>query len=372
MKSIAYVGMDVHQIGIRMAVVGGNSGELLSEEVTRNREDSVRKVMRRLGKRYELRCCYEAGGCGYVVYRWLKAMGIQCAVIAPSLIPRRPGERVKTDRRDALKLALLYRAGELTEVHVPSVEQEAVRSVVRLRETLRREAMASKHHVLKFLQVRGLVYREGRNWTERHWRYLRGLRFETAEAIAYSEYLGMLEFKLGRLKDVEQRLEQISVEEPYRDRVARLRCYRGIDTLTAMILLSEVWDFTRFASAAHFMSYLGLVPQEHSSGSTRRQGSITKTGNAHCRRVLVESAWHYRYRASVSVCLRRRQRGQSVETIARSWKAQYRLHNKFWRLASRKERRIAAVAVARELAGFVWAEMVAQPTCSATSEQVAA
>jgi transposase len=372
MKSIAYVGMDVHQIDIRIAAVGGASGQLVSEEMVSNSEDRVRKVMRRLGKRYELRCCYEAGGCGYVMYRWLKAMGIQCAVIAPSLIPRRPGERVKTDRRDALKLALLYRAGQLTQVQVPTEEQESVRSVVRLRETLRREVVASRHHVLKFLQVRGLAYRDGRNWTERHWRYLRGLRFEGAQAIAYSEYLGMLEFKLDRLKEVERQIERLSVEEPYKGAVARLRCYRGIDTLSAMVVLSEVWDFTRFATAAHFMSYLGLVPQEHSSGSTRRQGSITKTGNTHCRRVLVESAWHYRHRPSVGVSLRRRQRGQPAGTLARSLKAQYRLNDKFWRVASRKETKVAAVAVARELAGFVWAEMVAEAAPSATSEQAAA
>ena len=372
MKNIAYVGMDVHQIDIRIAAVDDATGQLVSEHLVSNTEDRVRKVMRRLGKRYQLRCCYEAGGCGYVMYRWLKAMGIQCAVIAPSLIPRRPGERVKTDRRDALKLALLYRAEQLTQVHVPTEEQEAVRSVVRLRETLRREVVASRHHVLKFLQVRGLAYREGRNWTERHWRYLRGLRFEGAEAIAYSEYLGMLEFKLGRLKEVEQQLERLSVEQPYKGAVARLRCYRGINTLTAMVLLSEVWDFTRFATAAHFMSYLGLVPQEHSSGSIRRQGSITKTGNTHCRRLLVESAWHYRHRPSVGLSLGRRQQGQPAETVARSWKAQYRLHDKFWRVASRKETKVAAVAVARELAGFIWAEMVAQEACCATTEQVAA
>lgn len=372
MKSVAYVGMDVHQDEIRIAVVGAGSGELLREERMRNREDAVRKLMRRVRAGHELRCCYEAGGCGYVVYHWLKGMGIQCAVIAPSLVPRRPGERVKTDRRDAVKLALLHRAGELTEVHVPSREQEAGRSLVRLRETLRREVVASKHYVLKFLQVRGLVYRDGRNWTERHWRYLRGLQFDGAEAATYGEYLALLEFKLDRLAHVERGIEEMSLHEPYRDRVGRLRCYRGIGTLTAMIMVSEVWDFKRFASAGHFMSYLGLVPQEHSSGSTRRQGSITKTGNTYCRRVLVESAWHYRHRPRSSTYVRRRQEGQPLETIARSWKAQYRLHHTFWRLASRKDRCIAAVAVARELAGFIWAEMVAEPVCSARSEEAAA
>jgi transposase len=372
MNSIAYVGMDVHQDEIRIAAVESGSGELLREERIRNREDAVRKLMRRMGARHELRCCYEAGGCGYVVYHWLNGMGIQCAVIAPSLVPRRPGERVKTDRRDAVKLALLHRAGELTEVRVPSRDQEAGRSLVRLREALMREAVASKHYVLKFLQVRGLVYRDGRNWTERHWRYLRGLRFEGAEAAAYGEYVGLLEFKLARLGEVERQIEQMSMQEPYRDRVGRLRCYRGIDTLTAMVMVSEVWDFNRFAGAGHFMSYLGLVPQEHSSGSTRRQGSITKMGNTYCRRVLVQSAWHYPYRPGVSVCIRRRRQGRPVETIARSWKAQYRLHHTFWRLASRKDRRIAAVAVARELAGFIWAEMVAEPGASARSEEAAA
>jgi len=284
--------MDVHQKEIRVAMVDGESGELVSEHVIDNNEDRVRKLMRKLRTGRELNCCYEAGGCGYVLQRWLAAMSIPCAVIAPSLIPRRPGERVKTDRRDALKLASLYRAGELTQVHVPSRGQERGRALVRARETLRREVLRSKHYVLKFLQCRALVYREGRNWTQRHWRYLRRLRFEGPEDVSYRELLALLEFKLEQMKRIEAAVAELAGEEPYRSVVPRLRCYRGIDTLTAMVLVSELWDMRRFATAGQLMSYMGLVPQEHSSGARRWQGSITKTGNAYCRRILVESAWH--------------------------------------------------------------------------------
>ena len=373
MKSIAYVGLDVHQVDIKVAVFEETGETPVVETLISNTEDRVRKLMRKLSKRWELRCCYEAGGCGYVLQRWLASMGIACSVIAPSLVPKKPGERVKTDRRDARKLGLLLRAGMLTEVHVPTPEQERGRGLVRLRELMRREVLRSRHHVLKFLQYRGLAYRDGKNWTQRHWDYLHGLQLEGLDAITYRELLGLLEFKLDQLKRVEAQVEQLSTQEPYREVVARLRAYRGIDTLTAMVLVSELWDIRRFATADALMSYIGVVPSEDSSGARRHQGSITKTGNAYCRRVLVEAAWHYRWRPRVGAMLKKRQRGQPLETITRSWKAQYRLHEKYWRVSRQSEKRKAAVAVARELAGFIWAEMhaAAQESAPATVSEAA-
>jgi transposase len=357
MKSIAYVGMDVHQEDIKVAVFEQSGERAVVETLVSNREHEVRKLMRRLSKRWELRCCYEAGGCGYVLQRWLASMGIACAVIAPSLVPRKPGERVRTDRRDARKLAVLLRAELLTEVHVPSPEQESGRALVRVREMMRREVLRSRHYVLKFLQYRGLAYRDGRNWTKRHWQYLRTVHLEGLDGTTYRELLTLLEFKLEQLKRIEREVEQLSKEEPYREVVARLRCYRGIDTLTAMVVVSELWDVRRFATAEALMSYIGSVPSEDSSGGREHRGPITKTGNAYCRRVLVEAAWQYRYRPRVGPGLRKRQRGQPAETILRSWKAQYRLHEKYWRVSQHSEKPTAAVAVARELAGFIWAEM---------------
>jgi len=365
MKRIAYVGMDVHQEDIKVAVFEQSGDVPVAETLVANREHEVRKLMRKLSKRWELCCCYEAGGCGYVVQRWLASMGIACAVIAPSLVPRKPAERVKTDRRDARKLAVLYRAELLTRVHVPSAEQEAGRALVRAREMMRREVLRSRHYVLKFLQCRGLAYRDGRNWTRGHWQYLHGLQLKGLDAITYRELLGLLQFKLEQLERIEREVERLSKEEPYRVVVALLRCYRGIDTLTAMVVVSEVWDIRRFATAEALMSYIGSVPSEDSSGGRERRGSITKTGNAYCRRVLVEAAWHYRHRPRVGPGLRKRQRSQPADTIWRSWKAQYRLHEKYWRVSQHSDKRTAAVAVARELAGFIWAQMHAAAQHSA-------
>lgn len=357
MKSIAYVGLDVHLQDIKVAVCEQSGETPVVETLISNTEDKVGKLMRKLSKRWELRCCYEAGGCGYVLQRWLASMGIACSVIAPSLVPKKPGERVKTDRRDARKLALLLRAGMLTEVHVPSPEQERGRGLVRLREVLRREVLRSRHYVLKFLQYRGLAYRDGKNWTKRHWDYLRRVQLEGLDGVTYRELLTLLEFKLDQLNRVEAQVEQLSTEEPYRELVSRLRCYRGIDTLTAMVVVSELWDVRRFATADALMSYIGLVPSEDSSGERQHRGSITKTGNAYCRRVLVEAAWHYRWQPRVGATLKKRLPGQHPETIRRSWKAQHRLHDKYWRVLRHSEKRKAAVAVARELAGFIWAEL---------------
>ena len=357
MKSIAYAGLDVHKDKIVVVIMPEKGEGPICERSLRNDSLEVKKFFVRWDKLFELRCCYEASSCGYVVHRWLKAIGIACEVVAPSLVPHRSGDRIKTDRRDALKLARLYRAGELVSVHVPTEEDESVRSLVRCREVLNKEVQQSRHYILKFLSVRGLTYGEGSNWTQKHWNYLRRLKFEGPDAITWGEYLALLEYKLSRLEEVERRVEEVAKTESYMGSVGILRCLRGIDTLSAMVLLTEIQDFGRFGRARQVMSYLGLVPSEDSSGGRRRQGGITKTGNSRCRRVLIQAAWHYAHKPALSKCLKERQGGQPPAVIAHSWKAQHRLHKKFWGIALRNDRRKAVVAVSRELVGFIWALM---------------
>jgi transposase len=293
-----------------------------------------------------------------VLHRWLKDLGIQCSVIAPSLIPVQPGNRIKTDKRDARKLARLYKAGELTAVHIPSEEEESMRSLVRCRETLVKEVVQSKNYVLKFLRLRGLAFHGSKsNWTQKHWGWLKGLAFEGADREVFAEYLALLEYKLGRLAALNQRLEEVARSDRYREAVGRLCCLRGIAVKNAMGLLAETIDFGRFGSPRRLMAYYGIIPQEDTSGPNRRQGGITKTGNARCRRIMIEAAWHYQHKPGLSQALKERQLGQPPAVVAHSWKAQHRLHKKFWRIAVRKERQKAVVAVARELAGFIWAIM---------------
>lgn len=363
MKSIAHVGLDVHKDSIVAAVLPEGADKPVCERRLRNDSLELRKFILRWDGVYDLRCCYEASSCGYVIHRWLAGMSVACDVIAPSLVPKRPGDRVKTDRRDAVKLARLHRSGELTAVHVPTQQDEAVRSLVRCRETMNKEVQQSHHYILKFLSCRGIRYPGKSNWTDKHWRFLRALHFEGPEKIVFEEYLALLEYKQYRLEELDRHIEEAAATETYRGMVGILRCLRGIDTLSAMVLVTEIMDFSRFGIARQMMSYLGLVPSEESSGSTRRQGGITKTGNSRCRRILIQTSWHYARKPSLSKKLKERQQGQSAQVVAHSWKAQQRLHKKFWGIALRKDKRTAVVAVARELVGFIWALMSGDVAC---------
>lgn len=357
MKSIVYVGLDVHQDFVEvLGVAKKGEGGLFRFRVA-NEEKAIVSKFRKLLGRYELYCCYEASGCGYMIWRWLRNLGISCEVIAPSLIPHKPGDRIKTDKRDALNLALLYRAGLLTSVQVPSEAEETVRSLVRCRDALSGDVVRSRQRILKFLQSRNLVYRDSKNWTQRHWQYLRSLSFEGAGAVVFLEYLGQLEYNLSRLRELDLRLEQVAKESPYCKWVRALCCLRGVGTLTAMIIITELIDFRRFENPALLMSYVGLVPGQHSSGNSLSMGSITKAGNSRCRWALVESAWHYSHKPAVGTRLKQAWQGQSPEIVGIAWKAQQRLYKKFWGIAKRKEKNIAVVAVARELVGFIWAIM---------------
>ena len=354
-QSTLFVGMDVHQDSVTVSLLPEEAGGPEDTRTLPHDLAKIRKYFGRLSKRGPVRACYEASGCGYVLQRALARQGIACEVIAPSLIPQRAGDRRKTDRRDAVKLARLYRAGELTPIRIPDEAQEQVRSLVRCRETLTREILKSRHYIMKFLLTRGLAYRAGRNWTQAHWAWLRKLKLDGPDATTLRTYLELLEYKLVQRETLDKEIEEIAFSGAYRKPVGRLRCLRGVDTLTAMTLVCEIGDVRRFASPRQLMGYLGLTVSEMSSGGVERRGGITKAGNARARRVLVEAAWHYRYPARRSRTLDKRQEGQPPSIVSYSWRAQKRLHKRFHSLVYRMAPSKAVVAIARELVGFVWA-----------------
>lgn len=359
--SIIYLGLDVHKESITIAV-------LPSEAATPTRLErlpyDLRKLHRcltRLAALGELRACYEASGAGYVLHRALTSWGHHCDIIASALIPTKPGERRKHDKRDAANLARLYRAGELTPIRIPTEAEERVREIVRCRETLQREILRSRHYLVKLLFRRGLIYRDGAHWTQRHRTWLAGLQrsrvLTGGEAVAFEEYLALLDYKLARRAALDHQIEALALSPAYQPTVARLQCFRGISTLGAMVLATEIGDWQRFAKPTQLMAYLGLVPTEHSSGTTERRGAITKAGNSRCRHILVQAAWAYRRPPAQSAVLRRRQHDQPPLVIAHAWKAQHRLSALFRRLAHRRPAQVAVVAIARELVGFLWATM---------------
>jgi len=352
-----FVGLDVHKDSISVAVFEDTAREPRFTNTIRNELGAVRQLFGRLKKDGEVYAAYEAGSCGFVVHRWLKAMGIDCEVIAPSLIPVRTGDRVKTDRRDAEKLARLLRAGELTAIRVPTEDEEVLRDLVRCREDAREDSRRDKHRLMKFLLRHGHVYDQGRHWTEVHWRWLRAQRLEQPKAQdVFLDYLARLEGTLSHVKLLDARIARAAEEPAYQPRIARLRCLRGVDTLIAVTLVAEICDFNRFEHPRQLMAFVGLVPSEHSSGGSRRTGGITKAGNGHVRKMLVEASWQYRHPPRKSPTIKARWRGQPEDVVAHAYKAQDRLHRRFFRLTSRgKPSQVAVIAVARELCGFIWA-----------------
>lgn len=322
----------------------------------------IRRLFERLTREGPVAACYEAGVSGYDLYRQITALGVSCQVMAPALTPRRPGQRIKTDRRDAGKLVHLFRAGELTPIHVPDEAEEAGRDLVRCRDDVRRDVLRWRHRLLKLLDRHGRVYRVGRNWSHGHWRWIRGQRFDLpALQRAFEASLFALEHALARLAELDKEVAALAATAPYRDPVGWLRCFRGIDTLSAMILRVEVVDFQRFERPRALMAYLGLVPSEYSSGDTQRRGALTKAGNTHVRRALIEAAWHYRHRPTVGHALAARSQGQPREVVAEAWRAQQRLHRRYRHLVGHGKRPpVAVAAVARELVGFLWAAMTRQ------------
>lgn len=351
------VGLDVHKETIVAAVLPPGSERAREKVTIENRPPAIEQLVGRLASQGPVEFVYEAGPCGYEVQRQITALGSRCGVVAPALTPVRPGDRVKTDRRDAEKLARLYRAGELTEIRVPSRQEEAARDLVRVREDVLADRLRARHRLAKFLLRQGRVYRETKAWGVAHRAWLRTQRWEwPALHQSFEAYLAAVEEAEARLEALDQQLTDLAQREPYRTWVRYLRCLKGVDTLSALTLAVEAQEFGRFEKARGFMGYTGAVSSEDSSAGRIRRGPITKTGNAHLRRVLVEAAWSSQHKPSASPVLAARRKGCPLEVVRIARKAQTRLHRKFWRLVSRgKPPQKAVVAVARELAGFVWA-----------------
>lgn len=351
------VGLDVHKATIVAAVLKPDEERVSWTTKIENAPAQVRKLVERLQNRGPLQFVYEAGPCGYQVHRELNALGQSCTVIAPGMTPTKPGDRVKTDRRDAEKLATLHRAGQLTAIRVPTREEEAGRDLTRARESTVADRLRARHRIGKFLLRQGRIWGEGTPWGYKHKKWLDGQSFELDFLQrTYEAYLRALSEADARLTTLNQQVEDMAQMDSYRDIVRNLRCLRGVETLTALTIAAETQDLRRFTSARALMGYTGMVSSEDSSGDSVRRGRITKVGNAHLRRVLVEAAWAYTRAATTGTKLRERRAGASPEVLAIAQKAQARLFRKYSRMVGRgKCPQKAIVAVARELTGFIWA-----------------
>jgi transposase len=360
MKRIKFVGLDVHAETIAVAVAE-QAGEIRSLGVISNREDSVRKLVRKLGAVEELRFCYEAGPTGYALYWQLTKMGAPCEVVAPTLVPVKAGDRVKTDRRDALKLARNYRAGELTAVWVPDAAHEALRDLVRAREAAKKDELRARHRLSKFLLRHGRRPAMGvKAWTMKYLEWVkREVHFEQmAQEATLLDYLHEVEHAAARIARLDGAITEAVKGAPPQMRavIEALQALRGIAHVSAVTIVAEVGELSRFARAKQLMAYGGIVASENSSGERTRRGNITKTGNAHLRRVVVEAAWAYRHRPAVGTALRKRQEKVSEEVKEIAWKAQQRLHERYRKLLARgKNKGVVVTAVGRELLGFIWA-----------------
>jgi transposase len=356
-EPITYVGIDAHARTLQVAVLVTDSERTTLWELP-NESRAIERLARKLEREHPgpIECCYEAGPCGYPLQRQLTRGRIRCRVIAPSLIPRKPGERIKTDRRDARKLAELLRADLLTAVIPPTPAQEAVRDLCRARDDARDDLHRARMRFTKFLLRRGLHYAQ-RNWTKQHTEWLDSLRWsDLPEQPVVENYRLAIAQVAARIVELEHGLQQLAATLAYARPVAALRCFRGIDTVCAMSLLAELHDVRRFRSAKALMAYVGVIPREHTSGDRTRRGPITKLGNPFLRRLLVEAAWHYRHEARIGRPLRLRRLGQPAAIIAVADKAQHRLCRRYRQMRARlKPTPQITVAIARELAGFIWA-----------------
>lgn len=354
----AFVGLDVHKETIAVAVADRGTASPRSLGVIRNNLDDLRKLLRKIGPPAGLQVCYEAGPCGYVVHRFLERLKIDCRIVAPSLIPRKPGDRIKTDRRDALALARLLRSGELTSTWVPDLQHEAMRDLVRAREDAVEDRLRARHRLGKFLLRLGILPPAGvRAWSVKHRHWLDSLRWtERAQELVFTEYRHLLEEIGQHIRRLENELALVVQASPHAATIEALQAMRGVKLVTAATIVSELGDLRRFQTPRQLMAYAGLIPSEHSSGGRIRRGCITKAGNAHLRRVLIESAWHSRHPAAVSAALRQRQRNIDPTVCGIAWSAQQRLHKRYRALSARgKIQQQVVVAVAREMVGFIWA-----------------
>jgi len=359
-EKLRFLGLDVHAETIAVAVAEPN-GEVRSLGTIANREDSIRKFIKRVGPPEQLRACYEAGPTGFVLYWQLTQLGVDCAVVAPSLVPKKPGDRVKTDRRDALKLARCHRNGDLTAVWVPDAASEALRDLVRQREAAKQDQLRARHRLTKLLLRTGQRPPLGlKAWTERYWRWLAQVHYtQPAQAVTLRDCLNEVEHMSDRIKRLEEAILEVVKLAPQatQELVRGLQALRGIAHISAVTIASELGNISsRFQCARNLMGYSGAFPGEDSSGNRIRRGGITKAGNAHLRRIVVESAWCYRHLPRVGARLRKRQEGIPAEIIEIAWKAQNRLHKRYMKLSmAGKDQRKIMTAVARELLGFIWA-----------------
>ncbi|WP_408006341.1 IS110 family transposase [Pseudalkalibacillus sp. A8] len=353
-----FVGLDVSKDTIAVAIADSGRGEPRFHGTIQNKPEDIRKLMKKLGNHENLLVCYEAGPTGYGIYRLLLSMDIECMVVAPSLIPKRSGDRVKTDKRDSTRLAQLLRAGELTSVWVPDEDHEALRDLIRARHDAREDLQSSRQRLMHFLLRHEIRPPQGvRNWSVKHREWLKRLTFERAsQRIVFQEYLHAIYEVEERMKRLEAQIHEEAIQSEHAPVIQALQTLRGVAEVTAVTLVAEIGQFSRFSNPRQLMSYAGLVPKEYSSGSSRWQGSITKTGNSQIRRSIVEVCWSYRHRPSLKGELLKRQEGQDPEAKRIAWKAQHRLHMKYHRISAKgKGGKVAVVAVARELLGFIWA-----------------
>lgn len=352
-----YLGLDVHKATIAVAIAE-ESGVPTTYGTIANDPGAIRKLIHKLGgPEVKLVAAYEAGPTGYVLCRQLAGLGVECQVVAPSLIPKRPGDRVKTDARDALALARLLRSGDLTPIWIPDAEHEALRDLVRSRFDAKGDVNRAKHRLSKFLLRQGQSAPPGvRAWSAKYEAWLNGLQFEQpASQVVFEDYRSTVRAAEDRLKRLEAQLPVCAQQSSQMAVIAALQCLRGIAFLSAVTIVAEVGDLRRFPSARHLMAYTGLVASEHSSGQSRHQGHITGTGNANLRHILVQAAHNARYAPQTYSAVKQRQEGLPTDLVDLSWKAQNRLHDRYRHLSARLGRPKAVVATARELAGFVWA-----------------
>ena len=361
MSKVIFVGLDVHADTIAVAVAE-QGGEVRSHGVIPNRPESIRKLIGKLGPVKRIKTCYEAGPTGYVLYWQLTQLGVACQVIAPSLVPTKAGDRVKTDRRDAEKLARCYRAGELTAVWVPDEAHEALRDLVRAREAAKKDQLKARHRLGKFLLRHGRRPEGIKAWTKQHLEWIKShVRFsQPALEATLADYLEEVDHVAARIVRLEKAIDEAvrQAAPEMRAVIEALQALRGVAQMTAATIVSELGSLSRFESPRQLMGYSGLVSREHSSGNRVQRGGITKTGNSHLRRVLVEAAWAYQHRPNVTGFLLRRQKhlalSDEVKKIA--WKAQQRLHKRYKAMSARgKNKNQIVTALGRELLGFVWA-----------------
>ena len=358
-EKVRFLGLDVHAETIAVAIAEPD-GEVRSLGTIANRAESIRRLVKKLGPVPPLRACYEAGPTGYVLYWQLAALGVKCEVIAPTLVPVKAGDRVKTDRRDAEKLARSYRSDDLTAVWVPDESSEALRDLVRAREAAKQDQLRARHRLSKFLLRSGQRPAPGvKAWTQIYMAWIRQIRFgQMAQESTRLDYLHEVEHMGERVARLEQAIAEAAKLAPpeLQEVIKGVQALRGIAHISAVTIAAELGEFSRFSGARKLMGYSGIVPSEESSGGRTQRGSITKTGNAHLRRIAVEAAWSYRLRPCVGPALRKRQEGVAEEIKEIAWKAQHRLHKRYCKLTvTRKDQRKVITALGRELLGFIWA-----------------